>query len=336
MHFLRQIGQLETPEQADILRWYLISCNIDTKVENLEPNDTDIWVIHDRDLKKAELILKEYKHDPQNIKYLNSAKHGKQKHKNKVKELIKSSPREINVRTHIFNRPTGSGEITVTYLLMAISTIYFLTQITKLDQQGSIWKLLTISQYCNHLFLEALNGQVWRVITPIFIHHDVLHILFNMYWLYTLGKTIETKIGSKKLFALVILISIPSNIAFYLVAGPSFGGMSGVIYGLIFFMWTANNYSPKLHFDIDDSHTKFFTVWYVLCLILSASRVFPIANTVHGVGALMGVLSAYSISGHWKIFKTRLRFNKTDLYNLLIGISLIFGGILTDYFLRVC
>ena len=66
MHFLRQIGQLETPEQADILRWYLISCNIDTKVENLEPNDTDIWVIHDRDLKKAELILKEYKHDPQN------------------------------------------------------------------------------------------------------------------------------------------------------------------------------------------------------------------------------------------------------------------------------
>ena len=34
---------------------------------------------------------------------------------------------------------------------------------------------------------DVLRGQIWRLITPIFIHFDVMHILFNMWMLRDLG-----------------------------------------------------------------------------------------------------------------------------------------------------
>ncbi len=88
-----------------------------------------------------------------------------------------------------------------------------------------------------HMFEQIRRGEVWRLITPVFLHRDLLHILFNMSWLIFLGRQIEERIGKWKLLLLVALIGIAANVAQYIMSGPFFLGFSGVAVGFATFIW---------------------------------------------------------------------------------------------------
>src|SRR5205814_225667 len=76
------------------------------------------------------------------------------------------------------------------------------------------------------------HGQLWRLITPIFLHFSILHLIFNLFWLRDLGAMIETRRGSWRLLAIVLAAAVVGNLAEYAWSGPAFGGMSGVVYAL--------------------------------------------------------------------------------------------------------
>ncbi|MBY0413617.1 MAG: rhomboid family intramembrane serine protease, partial [Bdellovibrionales bacterium] len=96
---------------------------------------------------------------------------------------------------------------------------------------------------------EIRHGQVWRLITPIFIHLSILHILFNMLWFKDLGYLIEHKFGKNDLLLLILISGVTSNILQYCISGPQFGGMSGVLYAMLGFVWVYK----KIHHDFDYS-----------------------------------------------------------------------------------
>ena len=75
------------------------------------------------------------------------------------------------------------------------------------------------------------SGEVWRFVTPAFIHFGFLHILFNMMWLYNLGMTVEFIRGTGRFVLLCVVIAVTSNVAQLFWSGPAFGGMSGVVCG---------------------------------------------------------------------------------------------------------
>ncbi len=56
-----------------------------------------------------------------------------------------------------------------------------------------------------------LKGQVWRLVTPIFLHLGGAHLLFNMLWFYSLGGVIEVRRGSLKTLAMILFIAVISN-----------------------------------------------------------------------------------------------------------------------------
>ena len=91
-----------------------------------------------------------------------------------------------------------------------------------------------------------INNEWWRLITPIFLHFSVAHLVFNCLWIYILGEKIENIDGSLIFIVLVIFSAIFSNSLQYFWSGSSlFGGLSGVIYGLIGFCKGAKPWKPS-------------------------------------------------------------------------------------------
>ena len=90
--------------------------------------------------------------------------------------------------------------------------------------------------------MELKQGEIWRPVTPIFMHFGIIHILFNMMWLKELGTMIEFKNGSLKMLLMVLIIAVVSNVGQDYYKGPYFGGMSGVVYGLFGYIWMKSRY----------------------------------------------------------------------------------------------
>jgi membrane associated rhomboid family serine protease len=137
---------------------------------------------------------------------------------------------------------------------------------------------------------EVRHGQLWRLVSPILIHFGVMHLFFNALWLWDLGGMVERRQGWGRLLVLVLGIAVPSNIAQFLMSGPMFGGMSGVVYGLIGYVWLRGEHDPASGLFLHSSTVAMMAVWYFLCLF----GVIPgVANTVHTVGLAVGLAWGY-------------------------------------------
>jgi GlpG protein len=130
------------------------------------------------------------------------------------------------------------------------------------------------------------SGQVWRFITPIFLHFSVLHIFCNMSMFRDLGFAIEFVRGTRRFVLMVLLIAVVSNLAQLYWSGPNFGGMSGVVYGLIGYMWMKGKYQPELGLGLTPNQIVFSILFLLLCM---GGAFGPIANAAHLVGLLTGM-----------------------------------------------
>jgi len=78
-----------------------------------------------------------------------------------------------------------------------------------------------------------LQGQLWRLVTPILLHGSLLHLLSNMYALFVIGPSIERAYGSKRYLALYVLSGMFGNVfSFLFTAAPSVGASTS-IFGLV-------------------------------------------------------------------------------------------------------
>ena len=77
-----------------------------------------------------------------------------------------------------------------------------------------------ITEYLNAGLPEVRSGQVWRLITPIFLHFAWFHLAFNGIWMWQLGSIIERRLGPWDLAGLVQIIGVSSNVAQFLTTRP--------------------------------------------------------------------------------------------------------------------
>lgn len=135
------------------------------------------------------------------------------------------------------------------------------------------------------------SGQWWRLVTPIFLHFSVLHILFNLLWVWVVGQRIEALQGSKALVALVLVTGVASNLAQYLISGPMFGGMSGVVFGLLAYTWIWDRRETRYRFGFPPALMGLMVLWLALGYtgLLESAGMGAIANTAHLVGMLAGL-----------------------------------------------
>ncbi len=159
-----------------------------------------------------------------------------------------------------------------------------------LFQQLTFFKVNKVGVYA---FFSVPAGQYWRLITPIFLHFSLMHIVFNMLWLWDLGRRVELLQGSVRMLGIVLVIGMGSNLAQFLYADAGiFGGMSGVIYGLLGYGWIWSAMCPQLSLQIPRPVLIFMLAWMVLCIMgfTSLMGLGDVANAAHVGGLVMGML----------------------------------------------
>lgn len=157
---------------------------------------------------------------------------------------------------------------------------------------------VTAAWYMNYdvsvLFMTAnWPRQPWRIIGSTLLHADLIHLAFNLYWLWVLGSFLEQRIGPLKLGGMMLAFAAGSSLAetAFLDGGV---GLSGVVYGLFGFLWVMGRRDPVYWSAVDRGTAQLFVGWFFLCILLTASDIMRIGNIAHGAGALLGVVLAWA------------------------------------------
>lgn len=146
---------------------------------------------------------------------------------------------------------------------------------------------------------DLSNGELWRLFTPAFLHFDFLHIFFNLLWFILLGNQIEHRIGSIRYLLMIAVIALVSNVSQYLMSGPFFMGLSGIICGMAAFIWARQQIAPWEGYLLNRLTLVFLAIFVVgmfaLQILFFFLQVFGnfnltigIANTAHIMGGVVG------------------------------------------------
>ncbi len=119
----------------------------------------------------------------------------------------------------------------------------------------------------------------------------------NLLWWWQLGGDIEKKFSSIKLLQLFILSAVLSGAAQFWVGGANFGGLSGVVYALLGYLWVRPYWQPNLGALVPKPTVVFMLVWLVLGFV---QPFMAIANSAHLAGLVTGCLLAW-LDGNKKV-----------------------------------
>lgn len=292
---MRLIGHLADEPAARAFADYLYVQGIENQVEHEKTDGWGIWISDEDKIARAADLLTAFRQNPSDPKYKKQGKGAAELRAQEQKDQ-ESYRKRLKSRRHLFRplTPYGFGPLT-TVMILASIVVFVLSRFA--ENLESV-RALFISDYIMHVHMlswEALppeirEGQVWRLITPIFIHMGPLHILFNMLWLRDLGSMVEGRQSSLHLLALTLVIAAFSNLVEYYIMGPAFGGMSGVIYGLLGYVWIRGKFDPASGLYLHSYNVTMMLIWFFACLF----KLIPnVANATHAVGLIIGMAWGY-------------------------------------------
>jgi GlpG protein len=312
---MRQIWIFDRAKQAEACSDFLASQNIANTLMAGDGDAQELWVREETDLPRARELLQEYLADPQASRFQQARKEGRRRKKEQERK-VRQPDTILDARTTIFNRSAAVPRGAVTLLLIVVCGAVFvfskfgedlfylrpflISGTRVLPDQGMVWI---------PLWESLKNGDLWRLFTPIFIHFGFMHILFNMMWLLDLGSMVEQRRGSFFLVFFVAMISASSNVAQYFFGNPLFGGMSGVNYGLVGYIWMKGRYDPGSGLGLHRNTIVMMVFWYLACLV----GIIPnVANAAHTVGFAGGLAWGFLTSLKFRQILARMARKKND------------------------
>jgi len=286
---MRSIGSLKNRSLARRISDYLLVHGISNQIEEDPDGSCHLWIHDDLNLPAAEALYHDFLKNPDRQEY--SGHSGTAEALRSRRERAARQTGVIDVRTHWHRLDTSVGPVTAALIVLSIA----LTVLAFADRGGELIDYFYITpSYISGPFLqwdsslpEVMHGQLWRLVTPIFLHSGLLHILFNMLWLKDLGTMVERRQGSVFLLVQVLVIAVLSNLGQFWMSGPNFGGMSGVVYGLLGYIWIRGRYDPASGLSLNQGVVTMMIIWFFLC---ASGLIGNIANWAHGVGLVVGMV----------------------------------------------
>jgi len=280
---LQPLVQLEQHNIALLFTNYLLTLGIEAKVVtepvNKEVDDIKqghtVYCQYDK-LDQAKAEFERFIQKPYDQKYQQAAwQYG---------ETVSVRSNELTLLTSFKENFLAHAGI-VTLIVFALCWVVFLA-----SNLGWARPLFNLLQFYPLISLDAFISEPWRIIGPAFFHFSWLHVVFNTMWWWQLGGSIEKTLGKGAIINLLLISAIFSNLGQFFVSGANFGGLSGVVYALVGFVWWYGYLAPDKGLSLSKPIIGFLLFWLVLGFV----DLLPVnvANTAHLLGLISGCLMA--------------------------------------------
>ena len=297
---MRLLGKINNANEARLAQGLLISRKIGCQLEGAG-DSWELWALNEDQLLEARTLFQQFLADPFKEQYAPLALQAEEMIAAALAQQQKENAeaaRRVREAVAVFSdRPTP-----LSWAVIGICAALWLLQTVFPDVLPVLYDALKIAPLREDSLNAVMNGQIWRLFTPALLHapvtlpngefvmFNILHIFFNLLWMKDLAPLIEKRHGAWYLLALLLVVAGGGNLVQYFWGGPNFLGLSGVVYGLLGFLWMRGRTDPDYAIQLNGSIVFFMLVWLVLCLFTSG-----MANGCHlgglAIGAAWGALS---------------------------------------------
>lgn len=299
------LGTIEGEKRARLFVSYLLTLKITTQVEAARNNADcwDVWVREEESLDAAKAEFIQFLANPDSEAYLKA-----QQEADKILRLQQQqraeAARNVQAPSRNWRATDGVGSrrippLTLTLVILSVCVTLaagFMSSNPSNEFQAEVRSQLKLANPMDYLnsdkdpLVNVKQFEVWRLFTPIFMHGDPFHLIFNCMCLVFLGRLIEQREGAYWLGITVLGIAIFSNLLQgcmpeRLYGTVDFVGISGVVYGLFGYVWLKSTLSPHLMPQLSTMGIAIMLIWLVMGFLVPDLR---IANLCHLGGLLAG------------------------------------------------
>ncbi len=293
---MRQIGTLPRNLDPKALADHLLTLGMKTRIDD-RPEGWEVWIYNEDHLQRARDEFESYVRQPDDPRYRSASQAAEARRRNE-KQLDRQFHKNYRTSSDLWGFP-GLRQRPLTSAIFVACVVIFIGQNMPSGRRFS--ERLYFSSFTRDAQGQVRDfglgdierGEIWRLVTPAFMHGNPLHIAFNLLWLRILGTMIEIRRGSLRLAALVLVSAAVSNYSQYAwmermgEPGP-FLGLSGVVYALFGYVWMKGLYQPEQRMGIDQNNVNLMLIWLVLCMTGVLGR---IGNAAHVAGLAVGIMA---------------------------------------------
>lgn len=313
---MRLLGTIADRSLAERFADYMLASGMRCRLDESANGQVEIWVEHDDHLDAAKSEFDQFKTAPDDPKFADAAKSAKQIRMKEEARRRRLRENYRDLRTH--GSGLLAGPIPVTVVMAVFAVVVFVAQAVSQSRTGENTSVDVVTSFLAFappsvdgslgMFAAVGRGELWRLITPAFLHFGLIHIFFNLSFLMRFGREIEGRKGSLYFLLLLLSAALVANVAeaVWQALGSRgfglFGGLSGVNYALFGFCWICSKYRSHEQIHVDPFTTGLLMAWLILCMVGTGLGLMTIANAAHVGGLLFGAAFAY-----WPVLMRRLR-----------------------------
>lgn len=250
---------------------YMATLDVLMDVRSIESSRVELWLNDEKDLTLAEKEFERFLQQPDHPRY--------------VAASWQRGKTTLSLPTQSFSywQVIRDGGGLVTHSVSLLCTLVYVLMLW----QGEPRVMEGLA------FVDGSAQQrveLWRWFTPALLHFSIQHILFNLVMWWYLGGRVEKYLGSRKLLLITLLSAGLSAKAQSLFSGVHFGGLSGVVYALIGYVWLYGERLPERGLTLPRAMMGLILIWF---LVDYFDLLGPVANVAHLSGLMFGLLFAW-------------------------------------------
>lgn len=317
---MRFVGTLPDANRARVFSAWMLAQGMETKVEPAG-QEWEVWIKDEDHAQRAVECYREFLSQPDDPRYQASVSQAAAIAREKEEKRRRYQKQVRQVRGSSLGLRRGPLTVTLIVLsaIVALMTNFGDRTIGNATFEALAFHYLpppiaanaveSASDDLNNWSLRMASitrGEGWRLITPIFIHFSVAHLLFNSIMLFQFGRIIETRFSTASMAILVVTAAVLGNTIQVLDPGgidqmtlyfdgmrsaALIGGLSGVVYAAFGFVWMKSLYDPSAGLFLPPSTIIIMVGWLIFCMLPGFEDMmgFRVANWAHAVGLVVGM-----------------------------------------------